>query len=205
MATSMKRVRRAMTDEAKGERRDAILDAAKEVFADRGYHATTVADVAAAATLSYGSVYWYFDSKDALFHALMDREEQALRDHVAGALDGPVGEDAFRLAVRSTFEFFEADRRGVKLLFRDSHALGDRFEKHLGGIYERFIADIEDMIRAAQSRGLVVEQPPRLIAFSVAALIGQLALRRLTTDDGLDASVLADFVVSLVLDGLRPR
>ena len=205
MATSTKRVRRAMTDEAKGERRDAILDAAKDVFAERGYHATTMADVANAASLSYGSVYWYFDSKDALFHALMDREEQALRDHVASALAAPLGEDAFRLAVRSTFEFFEADRRGVKLLFRDSYALGDGFERHLGGIYERFISDIEDMIRAAQARGLIVDQPARLIAFSVAALIGQLALRRSTTDDGVEAGVVADFVVSLLLDGLRPR
>ena len=44
-----------------------------------------------------------------------------------------------------------------------------------------------------------------MIAFSVAALIGQIALRRLSTDDGLDAGVVAEFVVSLVLDGLRPR
>jgi AcrR family transcriptional regulator len=205
MATSTKRLRRAVTDEAKGQRRDDILAAAKEVFAERGYHATTMADVATAAGMSYGSVYWYFDSKDALFHALMDSEEQALRAHVAGALDGRPDEDTFRLAVRSTFEFFEADRRGVKLLFRDSHALGDGFERHLGGIYERFIADIEEVLRAAQARGLIVDHPPRLIAFSVAALIGQLALRRATTDDGVEAAVVADFVVSLVLDGLRPR
>ncbi len=205
MATSTKRVRRAVTDEAKEQRRDDILAAAKEVFAERGYHATTMADVATAAGMSYGSVYWYFDSKDALFHALMDSEEQALRAHVAGALDGRPDEDMFRLAVRSTFEFFEADRRGVKLLFRDSHALGDGFERHLGGIYERFIADIEEVLRAAQARGLIVDHPPRLIAFSVAALIGQLALRRATTDDGVEAAVVADFVVSLVLDGLRPR
>jgi AcrR family transcriptional regulator len=192
-------MQRAMTDEAKELRREAILTAAKHVFADRGYHATTMADVARAAALSYGTLYWYFESKDALFHALMDQEEQALRDHVAGA-----GDD-FRLAVRSTFEFFEADRRAVKLLFRDAPALGDRFERHLGGIYERFIGDIEATIRAAQARGLVVDHPPRLVAFSIAALIGQLALRRLATDDGLPAEALADLVVSLVLDGLRPR
>ena len=85
------------------------------------------------------------------------------------------------------------------------HALGDRFEKHLGGIYERFIDDIEGVIRGARDSGLIVDQPPRVVAFSVAALIGQLALRRATTDDGLDADALAEFVVSLVLDGLRPR
>src|SRR5438270_13345528 len=77
---------RAVTDEAKERRREVILTAAKRVFAKKGFHATTMADIAKAARLSYGSVYWYFDSKDALFHALMESEEAALRGHIAEAL-----------------------------------------------------------------------------------------------------------------------
>jgi AcrR family transcriptional regulator len=199
---------RALGDEAKEQRREAILRAAKRTFAKKGYHATTMGDVAKAARTSYGSIYWYFDSKDALFHALMDREEKALRNHIEAVLaSDPVGdgEALFRSSVRATFEFFEADRDGVKLLFRDSLVLGPRFDRHLAGIYEGFIGDIERTIEAAQAIGGVVAAPPRMIAFSVAALISQLALRRLTTDDGLPAAVVADFVVTLLLDGLRPR
>jgi hypothetical protein len=44
-----------------------------------------------------------------------------------------------------------------------------------------------------------------MVAYTLAALIGQLAHRRLSTDDGVSAAEVADFVVSLVLDGLRPR
>ena len=192
----------------KAQRRDEILAAAKAVFADRGFHATTIADVARAAGISYGSIYWYFDSKDALFHALMDHQEQALRTAIEAAVGQVTAVDSvelFRSSVRATFDFFEADRDVVKLLFRDSLVLGDRFDRHLAGIYEGFIADIEKTITAAQAAGHVVEAPPRMIAFTVAALISQLALRRLTTDDGLPADVVADFVVTLLLDGLRPR
>src|ERR1700722_6117612 len=202
-------VRRAVSDKEKEGRRSDILAAAKKVFARKGYHATTIADIAKAAKLSYGSIYWYFDSKDALFHALMEAEGQALRDHVThallstptrGAPDAP-----FRAAVRTTFEFFEADRALVKLLFRDSYALGDRFEKHLFGIFEAFIRDIEGIVEDAQRRGRIIEAPPRMVACSVAALVGQIAHRRLVTDDGLSAEVTADFVVSLLLNGLLPR
>jgi len=200
---------RALTDEAKERRREVILAAAKKVFAQKGYHATTVADVAKAARISYGAVYWYFDSKDALFHALMDSEEIALRGHIDAALGGlgpgTDGEEAFRTSVRATFEFFEADRDVVKLLFRDALVLGERFDRHLTGIYEGFIGDIEQTIEAAQAAGRVVEAPARMIAFSGAALISQLALRRLATDDGVPAAVVADFVVTLLLDGIRPR
>ena len=210
MSTGTRR-RRAVSDKDKSQRRDEIMAAAKEVFARRGFHATTIADIAKQAGLAYGSVYWYFDSKDELFHALMAVEESALRNHVAAALAGlgpaqNVGQEAtLRAAVRATLEFFEADKATVKLLLRDPYALGERFEKHLGGIYERFIDDIETFIIAAQHRGEVVAAPPRMVAYTLAALVGQLAHRRLSTDDGVTAAQVADFVVALVFNGLRPR
>lgn len=200
---------RAVGDDAKAERRGAILDAAKATFAAKGYHATKISDVARAAGISYGSIYWYFDSKEALFEALMDHQEELLRQHIArtaGTISDHEGaEDVFRSSVRATFEFFEADRPVAKLLFQDSLVLGDRFDQHLVGIFEGFIRDIEATIAAAQAAGYLIPAPPRVIAFAVAALISQLAVRRLSTDDGLTADELADVVVTLLLDGLRPR
>jgi AcrR family transcriptional regulator len=205
--TTPTRRRRAVSDEDKSQRRDEIMVAAKQVFARKGFHSTTIADIAKQACLAYGSIYWYFDSKDELFHALMAVEDEALRAHIAAALAGRADnrEAPFRAAVQATFEFFEADKATTKLLFRDAYVLGDRFEKHLGSIYERFIDDIETRIAAAQKKGEVIIAPPRMVAYSLAALIGQLAHRRLTTDDGVTAAEVADFVVSLVLNGLRPR
>jgi AcrR family transcriptional regulator len=206
--SSTTRRRRAVSAEDKSQRRDEIMAAAKEVFARKGFHDTTIADIAKQAGLAYGSIYWYFDSKDELFHALMAVEEGALRSHIAAAVgarqDGD-GEAPFRTAVQATFEFFESDKATVKLLFRDAYVLGDRFEKHLGGIYEWFIDDIESVIVVAQQRGEMVAVPPRMVAYTLAALIGQLAHRRLSTDDGVTAAEVADFVVTLVLNGLRPR
>jgi AcrR family transcriptional regulator len=199
---------RAVTDEAKGRRREDILTAARRVFAEKGYHDTTMADVARAAQLSYGLVYWYFESKETLFIALMDSEELALRNHIDAATaalgPGARSDIAFGKAVQATFEFFENDRDVAKLLFRDALVLGDRFDRHLAAIYGGLIGDIEKTIASAQALGQVVDAPPRMVAFSVAALISQLALRRLTTDDGVPASVVADFVVMLLLNGLRP-
>jgi hypothetical protein len=144
-----------------------------------------------------------------LFHELIDAEEYALRTQVAIALAKSgagfgYAEAPFRATLRATFEFFEADKATTKLLLRDAYALGERFEQHLGGIYERFIDDIATLIVAAQERGDVVAAPPRLVAYTLTALIGHMAHRRLTTDDGISAAEAADFVVSLVIKGLRP-
>jgi AcrR family transcriptional regulator len=203
------RRRPANSDQAKSQRHDEIIAAAKKVFARNGFHATTMADIAKEADLSYGSVYWYFDSKDDLFRQLIAVEEYGLRTHVAIALAKSgtqfgFAEAPFRASLRATFEFFDANPATAKLLFRDAYALDSRFDEQLGGVYERFIDDIESLIVAAQDRGDVVAAPPRLVAYMLTALIGHMAHRRLSTDDGVSAAEAADLVVSLVIKGLCP-
>lgn len=204
------RRRRAVSKEDKAQRRIEIMSAAKKVFARKGFNATTITDIAKEAGLAYGSIYWYFDSKDTLFHALMSAEGDSLRSHIAAALAAyrqrPEKDwEPLRITVQAVLEFFEADKAVTKLLLRDAYALGDQFEKHLGSIYERFVDDIEKHMIAAQQRGTVISAPPRMLAFSLAALIGQLAHRRLSTDDGVTAAEVADIVVQFSLSGLRPR
>jgi AcrR family transcriptional regulator len=203
------RRRPAVSDQAKSQRRDEIMAAAKKVFAAKGFHATTIADIAKEAELAYGSVYWYYDSKDDLFHQLIAVEEYALRTHVAVALAKSgtrfgYAEAPFRASLRATFEFFDANPATAKLLFRDAYELDTRFDEQLGGVYERFIDDIETLIAAAQERGDVLAAPPRLVAYLLTALIGHMAHRRLRTNDGVSAAEAADLVVSLVIKGLRP-
>lgn len=53
--------------------REAILDAATIVFAQHGYHAVTVKDIASAAGYTAPSLYNYFDGKEAIFAALLER------------------------------------------------------------------------------------------------------------------------------------
>ncbi len=199
-------MRRAVSDEDKASRRQDILAAAKHVFAEKGYHATTIADIARSAGLSYGSIYWYYESKETLFHELMSAEAAALREHIDTAvLATPRVSDPaapFRAAVRATIEFYDADRALVKLLFRDAFALGQSFEEHLSQIQGSFVDDTERLVVALQRQGTLMAGPSRVIAFAITSLIGQLAHRRLMTDDGLSAETLSDFLVDLMLNGL---
>jgi len=57
------------TQKIREERRAQILAAAFELFAGKGLHDTKVSEIAARAGVSQGTIYWYFDSKEALFEA----------------------------------------------------------------------------------------------------------------------------------------
>src|SRR4051795_9854827 len=52
--------------------REKLLDAAAEVFAEKGYANTSMDDVAAAAGMTKGALYWNFDGKESLFHTLLE-------------------------------------------------------------------------------------------------------------------------------------
>ncbi|GGK85191.1 TetR/AcrR family transcriptional regulator [Streptomyces flaveus] len=71
------------------ERAGDLLAAATELFLSKGYAKTTMADISAAAGVARGNVYWYFDSKDDIFAAVMDRmlsrEIRTLSAEQAGA------------------------------------------------------------------------------------------------------------------------
>jgi AcrR family transcriptional regulator len=197
-----------LVDQCRRRPRDEIIAAAKKVFANKGFHDTTIADIAKEAELAYESFYPYFESKDDLFRELIAVEEYGLRTHVVVALAQSgtrfgFAKAPFRASLRATFEFFDANRATAKLLFRDAYARDNRFDKQLGGIYDRFIDDIETLIVAAQERGDVLAAPPRLVAYILTALIGHMAHRRLTTDDGATVAEAADLVVALVINGLR--
>ncbi len=61
-------------------RRQQILAAAAEIFAGKGFHAATVSEVAAQAGVSQGTIYWYFESKEALFEAVLEESMRAVSE-----------------------------------------------------------------------------------------------------------------------------
>ncbi|GAA4621148.1 TetR/AcrR family transcriptional regulator [Saccharopolyspora hordei] len=69
-------------------RRDAILRSAAALFAERGFESTSAAEIAKAAGLSSGSVFYYFPDKRAVFRALFEADLPAARELVARHADG---------------------------------------------------------------------------------------------------------------------
>ena len=69
--------------------RQQLLDAAEEVFGRKGFHETTLKEVAELAEFSVGSVYSFFESKDDLFRQIFARRGEELLYEMESVLDGP--------------------------------------------------------------------------------------------------------------------
>jgi AcrR family transcriptional regulator len=123
---------RARREREKQERRQSILEAAREVFFEEGFHRATVDMVAARAEVSKGTVYIYFDSKETLLADLLLEGLDVLVESLESAYipDRPLSpEDRLRQLAWVYFRFFQREPQYFRLLmamdrgrFRDSVA-----------------------------------------------------------------------------------
>ena len=87
-------------------RREAILDAAQELIAEQGYHGMRMDRVAESAELSKGTLYLYFENRDALCAAVATRLLDTLLPFIESALDDTAtGLDAIRRLLQKYYEF----------------------------------------------------------------------------------------------------
>ena len=103
------------------ERREALLDAALDVFAARGYHGSSIDDIAQAAGVSKALIYEHFESKKELHASLLEAQSEELFVRLASAAaTGDPGEVRLRAGVDAFLSFVEERREGWRVLFRDA-------------------------------------------------------------------------------------
>jgi TetR/AcrR family transcriptional regulator, fatty acid metabolism regulator protein len=202
-----RRTRATHADPPPGAKRDAILRAAIDLFAERGYFHSQVADVARAAGVAAGTVYLYFKSKDDLLVSIFERSMrdglEAGRASVAD-LDDP--QERLRRLARGHLARLGADRN-LAIVFqvelRQSTKFMERFSASLLRDYLGLIrAAIADGQRAGVFRpGIKATAAAKMLfgALDEMATNWILSRRRYLLESDADA------VVDLFINGARTR
>lgn len=191
--------------ESKARTRADLVDAAREVFLERGYHASTVADVAAEAGYTTGALYSAFRGKADLFLAVLDahlaeriRRMEAVVDSATTA-----AEHAEQLA-RQFAAASGTDHRWSPLVIefwahaaRDPELRGQFAERHDALKYA--IARMLDEMLARTGERLVLRTDE--VAMAAAALANGLTLERLAHPDGMPDERFAE-LARFIMKGL---
>jgi AcrR family transcriptional regulator len=103
--------------------RQKILEAARAMFGDRGFDATSIAEIGAGADISKSVLYHYFGSKAGLYQALLEHEGEALIEAVAAAVPPPdVDAPRLRSGVDAFLKFLSEHPDTWNLMTRDPPA-----------------------------------------------------------------------------------
>jgi AcrR family transcriptional regulator len=160
-------------DRQKLERRRQILDAAKRVFADMGYHGASINAIIERAQIARGTFYLYYESKAAVFDSILDQATADLRARIhrieVEDKAAPPPQVQLRAQLVATMEYIVGDRALATLLLKAGHTPDAEAAHRL----DQFFADVRGLIvRALETGveiGLVRKCHPELVA---AALLG---------------------------------
>src|SRR6266508_904470 len=104
------------------ERRQQLLDIGRSLFAERGFEATSIEEIAARAGVSKPVVYEHFGGKEGLYAVVVDREMSHLLDLVTASLAEGHYRQKLEGAAIAFLEYIADSADGFRILVRDSHA-----------------------------------------------------------------------------------
>jgi AcrR family transcriptional regulator len=157
------------------QRRAEILVAAGEVFAQRGYHQSSIDDIARAAGISKALIYEHFASKQDLYASLLEQHAGELFARLAAAVPQADEGGAARLAkgLDAFFSFVEERRDAWRMIFRE--AADPEVAAELGRIVSQVTTVVAGLIAedpGAGARGDEEAEPEEAIQILAQMLVG---------------------------------
>jgi AcrR family transcriptional regulator len=186
---------------------EQALLAAHGLFAEHGYAAVTMEEVAAAVGVTKPLLYNYFGNKERLYIACMKRSGDALVKTILATVgDASSPSEALNDGLRAFFSFLDADRAAWAVLFDEtlpqSGELADRVAEYRGRLIELVSESLLAQLPAKQRRAARIE----VEALSAALLGAAEALARwwLRTE-ATTAQEAAELLIATIEPGLRQR
>ena len=187
------------------ERKDQILEAATKVFSQHGFAGTRMDDIAVESGLSKGSLYWYFDSKDAIIVGILDRVFDWETAHIEEILEREdSAQKKMELFVETTLKNLDKMKPLMPIFF-DFWSLSVRnktINKAIKRYYQRFIDILEPIIEMGIKQGEFRPVDVRETVFALGALFEGTILFYAYFADVLDLETQFRTGLDLVLEGL---
>lgn len=180
----------------------AILDAAAGEFGEKGFHEASISGITRRAGVALGSFYTYFDSKDAVFRALVRHMSDQVRDHVGPRIrEASDGIAAERIALDSFLGFVREHKEIYRIIDESEFVDPESFRRH----YQNTADRIAQRLKAAADRGELRPDMSEVHAWAVMGMNVFLGLRYGVWDDSAPTDKVADAVADMLANGLGAR
>lgn len=187
-------------------RRERILEVAQQVISTRGYQSTSIADVIKAAEISRGTFYLYFDSREALFHELLDRFIQELIDciKVVRIEDGSPVEQLNANLLR-VVDLLIRNRHLTVILLREAVGIDEKVDKKLNALNRFLHRMISGALRNGAKWGLTRKVNETVVAMAIIGCIREVLYQYLVVnrESNPDPQTIAQELLSFGLVGLK--
>jgi AcrR family transcriptional regulator len=153
------------------QRREQLIAIGRQLFAERGFDATSIEEIATRARVSKPVVYEHFGGKEGLYAVVVDREVRVLLNRLSTALTGGHPHELLAQAVMALLDYIEQETDGFRVLVRESPGMSATGS--LSSVLNDVAHQVEHILGAEFKRR---SYDPRLAELYSQALVGMVAL-----------------------------
>jgi len=180
----------------------SLLDAAAIEFGERGFHEASISGITRRAGIALGSFYTYFDSKDAIFRALVRDMSEQVRDHVAPAVRAaPEGIAAERAGLEQFIAFVRRHKEIYRIIDEAEFVDPDSFRAH----YESAAQRIHERLQGGVASGEFRPDLDEACAWAIMGMNVFLGLKYAVWSDGRATDDIAGIASALLEKGIVKR
>lgn len=206
MTPQARRVGRPPDKTLPHRRREEIFCAAAKVFASLGYRNTEVQAIADASGMSKGTIYRYFDSKEQLFFATVDRGMQLLQQHLCDANEHlPPGFERMGVSIGAYLAFFDSHPHLVELLIQERAEFRDRKKPTYFEYRDATVDRRRKMLQQMIAEGKVRDMPLDRILDVVDDLLYGVIFTNYFRGRSKSLQAQADDIVDIIKNGIIKR
>lgn len=187
----------------RGDRKDQIVAAAKDLFHTKGYHATSVRDIADALGILSGSLYAHISSKEDLLHAIADEAADQFVAEVTPLLEAPgSAAERLRLAMRKHMQIIAEHLSTASVFFHEWRSLDPDRREAIKVKRQQVEAVFRQLVEEGIASGEFGHVDPKFAALLVLSALNW-SYQWYSPDGPLGPDEIADKYAELVLAGLR--
>ncbi len=194
--------------------RNFIIEKARTIFGQKGYSATTIEEIAAAAAVSKPTLYNYFSGKDDIFRAVVDASNSEINELIKPILtEKKPFPQRLKSLIATLLDHISANRGILKIVFYESRMFFEAFEKEDSGVFKRLmerkkerVKVMKDFIETGRQEGCIRSDiPVEMMAYFVTGIIGEYALGHIMSEEqsaGFDLEFFTDSIMGILTDGI---
>ncbi len=188
-----------------GTRLEEVLRSAANIFFAKGFHATSIEDVARDVGMLKGSLYYYIKSKDDLLFQLLLAGIEDGDAFIAGQID-EAGEPVEQLerAIRAQIDYIIKNKVPFGLFLHEFDSLSGKRQHKLISVMSRYNARFVDLVRKGQEQEKLIEGEPWLIVNGILGMCNWL-YRWYDTDHVSGPEQVKQVFLRMIMQGIRKR
>jgi TetR/AcrR family transcriptional regulator, cholesterol catabolism regulator len=186
-------------------RLEEVLQSAANIFFAKGYHATSIEDVARDVGMLKGSLYYYIKSKDDLLFRLLLAGIEDSDAFIARQID-PEDEPVEQLerAIRAQIDYIIENRVQFGLFLHEFDSLSGKRQHKLISVMSRYNSRFVELVRRAQKQDKLIQGEPWIIVNGILGMCNWL-YRWYDPDQASDAEEIKDVFVRMIFEGIRKQ